>query len=173
MATISFLFTAASVLLVAFLATGSATTNHLLSGQTLKNGEHLEEDDYGLIMQPDCNLVLYKDEPDEAVWSTKSGNHGDACVATLKRDGNFVIVDRNGTVVAMTMTNGTEGNYILLLQRDRNVVIYSKALWNSGTTVAEEEGAATRPDSGAMEVGGRGKLGALILLGACISALLF
>ncbi|XP_020597196.1 mannose-specific lectin-like [Phalaenopsis equestris] len=131
----SFFLMAIVVFAVGLLATGSAAENHLLSGEKLKTGENISDINYSLEMQVDCNLVLYELNPKKPVWYTHTNDKGTKCELTLTTDGNLVIEDENGKLVWESKTSGTSGNYILLLQRDRNVVIYSNRLWTSTKNV--------------------------------------
>ncbi|PKU77101.1 mannose-specific lectin-like [Dendrobium catenatum] len=154
-------------LVARFLVTEAAEYNHLLVGDTLKIGEKLTEGNYNLIMQPDCNLVLYQENPNETVWSSKTAGQGNMCAATLKTDGNFVITDKNGTVVGLTATNNTGSFYVFVLQRNRNVVLYSKAIWSSVTNIDDQSSGSNN-----QAIEWRWLKG-LMLLVACICAILF
>ncbi|CAA6675188.1 unnamed protein product [Spirodela intermedia] len=66
-------------------------------------------------MQNDCNLVLYDGG---AVWSSRTFGKGTNCLWRATQLGF--------------------GNYVLVLQRDRNLVIYngqSRAIWATGTNI--------------------------------------
>ncbi|XP_020598749.1 mannose-specific lectin-like [Phalaenopsis equestris] len=115
------------------LATLGAAYNHLLSGDKLKTGENLSDINYSLRMQQDCNLVLYQINPEKAIWNSQTKDKGIGCELTLQTDGDLVIEDENQKLVRGSKTNGTIGNYVLLLQRDRNVVLYSEPIWSSNS----------------------------------------
>ncbi|KAH0459541.1 hypothetical protein IEQ34_012355 [Dendrobium chrysotoxum] len=130
----SFCFMAVAVVVLGLLAGGSTaqTTNQLLPGDILKTGQKISNANYTLLMQPDCNLVLYRGSS-EAIWYTHTNGKGSGCELRLQTDGNLAIHDKDGKLVWQSATNGTIGSYILLMQRDRNIVLYGKPIWDSGT----------------------------------------
>ncbi|KAL0915139.1 hypothetical protein M5K25_015538 [Dendrobium thyrsiflorum] len=157
-------------LVVRFRVSEATDYNHLLAGDILKNGEKLTEGNYNLIMQPDCNLVLYQENPYEEIWSTRTNGMGNMCEAALTTDGNFVINDQNGTLIAETATNKTGTFYVFVLQRNRDVVLYSHAIWSSVTNIDKQSSGSNNQ---AIQLRNRGWLKGLMLLVACICALLF
>ncbi|KAJ1690882.1 hypothetical protein LUZ63_015037 [Rhynchospora breviuscula] len=117
---------------LAFLATSSFADNVLYSGYELYGGESLSYGNYILIMQTDCSLVLY--DFGRAVWSSKTYNKGFSCTLRLQSDGNLVIYDGHKRAIWATNTGRKQpGHYVLVLQPDRNVVIYGGAIWGSGS----------------------------------------
>ncbi|KAJ3709180.1 hypothetical protein LUZ61_012885 [Rhynchospora tenuis] len=84
-------------------------------------------------MQGDCNLVLYDDS--EAQWATTTDNRGSGCYTRMQNYGDLVIYDGSNTPVWASNTKRGHGNYVLILQRDRNVVIYGGAMWAAGTNI--------------------------------------
>ncbi|KAI0504178.1 hypothetical protein KFK09_015127 [Dendrobium nobile] len=115
-----------------FAGGSMAQMNHMLSGDVLKTGQNISNLLYTLLMQTDCNLVLYRN-PSVAVWSTNTNGKGRECELRLKTDGNLVIYGKDEKLIWQTGTNGTVGHYVLLLQRDLNLVVYSVPAWDSGT----------------------------------------
>ncbi|CAA7392161.1 unnamed protein product [Spirodela intermedia] len=108
--------------------------SELRAGQTLFAPQYLETGRFTLVMQNDCNLVLYDGG---AVWSSRTFGKGTNCRAAMQTDGNFVIYT-GGRPVWASNTNFGFGNYVLVLQRDRNLVIYngqSRAIWATGTNI--------------------------------------
>ncbi|KAH7657023.1 alpha-D-mannose-specific plant lectins domain-containing protein [Dioscorea alata] len=112
----------------------------LYSGESLCSEQALNHMSYTFIMQSDCNLVLY--DGGSPVWASDTGGLGQRCCATLQRDGNLVIkknnyknYNDNYNVVWASNTNVGEGYYVLILQKDRNVVIYGGAIWATDTHV--------------------------------------
>lgn len=103
----------------------------LLTGQDLAPGQALANCGRTLIMQTDCNLVLY--DNGNAVWSSGTSNGGSGCRLRMQGDGNLVIYSNNGNSVWASNTQRGEGNYVLVLQRDRNLVIYGGAFWSTNT----------------------------------------
>jgi hypothetical protein len=94
-----------------------------------------------LIMQTDGNLVLYRNDNNQALWASNTGpnpvlppslvpNH-----AIMQTDGNFVCYNRLGNAFWATGSNGHPGSYVAL-QDDGNLVVYSPnntPLWASNT----------------------------------------
>ena len=119
---------------IALFSTLVSADNHLLPRERLNPGDFLKQDRFMLIMQEDCNLVLYN--LNEPVWATQTANRGSRCFVTLQSDGNFVIFDeREGRNEAIweSKTDGENGNYVIILQKDGNLVIYSKPIFATGT----------------------------------------
>ncbi|KAJ3318537.1 hypothetical protein HDV06_000420 [Boothiomyces sp. JEL0866] len=93
-----------------------------------------------LIMQNDCNLVLYSGS--KPIWSSNTyigahdGQHKcDQAIAFMQTDGNFVVYDGNNHALWATGTQGS--NFYAIVQDDGNFVIYDpgneKAVWASNT----------------------------------------
>lgn len=92
---------------------------------------------YTLIMQGDCNLVLYREGfrgNNQATWSSRTDRRGRNCRAIMQGDGNLVVYEEFGRAVFNTRTDRNPGAY-LALQDDGNLVIYrgNRALWASNT----------------------------------------
>jgi hypothetical protein len=87
-----------------------------------------------LIMQDDGNLVLYRTDNNQALWS--SGTWGKPVThAIMQSDGNFVCYDDQGVAYWSSGTWGNNGSF-LLLQEDGNLVIYKQngeSVWASKT----------------------------------------
>ncbi|MGX9727580.1 MAG: hypothetical protein ACTFAK_09745 [Candidatus Electronema sp. VV] len=107
---------------------------------------------FKLIMQGDCNLVLYQGST--ALWS--SGTHGDGnkCWAIMQGDGNLVVYksisSTTGRAVWAAGTHGNPGAYVTV-QNDGNTVVYknNKALWASDTVVSSpNSGTGSHPHPG-------------------------
>nr|AAC49858.1 mannose-specific lectin precursor [Allium ursinum] len=118
--------------ILSILTPTSMGRNILLNGEGLYAGQSLEEGSYKLIMQDDCNLVLF--EYSTQVWASNTGVSGrNGCRAVMQADGNFVVYDSNSRAVWASQSRRGNGNYILALQEDRNVVIYGTDIWSTGT----------------------------------------
>ncbi|XP_058099906.1 uncharacterized protein LOC131244289 [Magnolia sinica] len=54
----------------------------------------------------------------------------------MENDGNLVIYERDGKAIwsSASISNTKDGDYALILRRDRNVVIYGSILWSTNTT---------------------------------------
>ncbi|KAK1270032.1 Mannose-specific lectin 2 [Acorus gramineus] len=124
-----------SALLLGLFTPPCEATNILYRDyNTLYAGYSLTQDNYRFTMQPDCNLVLY--DNGKAVWSSKTGDKGRACHATLRRDGRLVIYPEtggNGIWDTGKPGDALDADYALVLQVDRNVVIYGPAKWATNT----------------------------------------
>ncbi|RWR91657.1 mannose-specific lectin 3-like protein [Cinnamomum micranthum f. kanehirae] len=93
-------------------------------------GGFLKYKDYVLMLQLDCNLVLY--DKNKAVWSTKT--KASSCSLQLKTTGELVLSGRSGETLWSSGTRGSEqGKYVFVLQEDRNLVVYGTQLWDTNT----------------------------------------
>ena len=127
------IFSFASIFVICLVCSTCTARDALYSGQRLNPGESLTQGSYVLTMQADCNLVLYAPS---AVWSSGTFNKGVRCYASMQFDGNFVVYTGAGVALWSSRTNIGTGNYILILQPDRNLVIYGPALWSTRTNIA-------------------------------------
>ncbi|KAF3788533.1 Mannose-specific lectin [Nymphaea thermarum] len=121
---------AKAIAILAILATLSSQATAvevLFSGQTLFAGQSIENGPYRLLMQNDCNLVLYING-NRALWASGTVGKGTNCRATLQRDANLVVYSGSNALWASGTARG-QGNYVLLAQFDGNVVIYGPAIW--------------------------------------------
>ncbi|KAK1320131.1 Mannose-specific lectin [Acorus calamus] len=106
------------------------TDKILYAEQTLTYGE------YTLIMQADCNLVMY--DKGKAVWHTNTAGKGYCdCYLKMQSDGDLVVYNKDGSHRLWTSHTGVGGhkNYELVLQPNRNVIIYGPAIWQANTHV--------------------------------------
>ncbi|HXH75305.1 MAG TPA: hypothetical protein VNJ08_10090 [Bacteriovoracaceae bacterium] len=92
---------------------------------------------FGLHMQDDCNLVVYRGRPHvrNAVWSSNTHNKGYGCYAEMQVDGNLVVYNQNHKALFATGTHRYP-RAVLVMQEDGNLVIYSdasrrRAVWDS------------------------------------------
>ncbi|KAG6468556.1 mannose-specific lectin-like [Zingiber officinale] len=123
---------------VLLLLPSSMANNILYEGETLKTGQTLTEGVYTLTMQTNCNLVL--SDNGHAVWSSNTGGKGTNCYLSVQTDGNLVIYDKATNVIWSSDTwSRWGGPYILILQRNRNVVLYDSK-WSTNTYTANSEG---------------------------------
>ncbi|KAK1298289.1 hypothetical protein QJS10_CPB14g01187 [Acorus calamus] len=107
--------------------------NVLFSGDTLRLEESLTYGNYRLTMQRDCNLVLY--DGGRAVWASGTNGKGSGCYLRMQYDANLVVYNYDGKSLWSSKTYRRMGNYLVVLQNDRNVVIYGDAFWDSKTYV--------------------------------------
>ena len=115
---------------------------------TLAAGEYLQTNDsllsdngeYKLLMQEDCNLVLYKGST--ALWDSDTVRTSQACFLIIQSDGNLVIYlgaspEEQGEAIWNSATQGATAVYFLNLQNDGNLVIYEgTARWSTNTVQA-------------------------------------
>ncbi len=94
---------------------------------------------YTLIMQTDCNLVLYN-EHFRPVWDSRTYHRGHGCVMKFQRDCNLVVYDKHRRALWTSHTRNTRGcngKARLQVQNDRNVVLYvtggRRSAWHTGT----------------------------------------
>lgn len=95
-------------------------------------GQFLRNEDYVLMLQPDCNLVLY--DKSQTIWATNT--KASTCSLTLERTGELVLSDGSGNRMWGSNRRGGQGHYVLVLQKDRNLVVFGPGRWDSGTGVA-------------------------------------
>jgi hypothetical protein len=92
---------------------------------------------FRVVMQQDCNLVLYKGR--HALWASGTNGKGQHCRAIMQTDGNLVVYTGNRPLWA----SGTQGHggAFVIAQNDGNLVVYQgqHPLWASGTNVPEPE----------------------------------
>src|SRR5438270_2640239 len=90
---------------------------------------------YHLIMQADCNLVLYKGN--HVFWASGTQGRGRHCRAVMQGDGNFVVYTGN----APLWSSNTQGRptAFVTMQDDGNAVVYQggRPFWASNTRVPE------------------------------------
>nr|QIB98743.1 lectin 3 [Arisaema heterophyllum] len=116
------LLLSAAVILGLLTSPISADDNILYSGDYLYPGQYLWNGDYQLILQEDCNFVLY--DRGRAVWGSGTDGRASYCYVRMQSDGNLVIYSNVGRPLWASNTDRGNGFYVLILQDDRNVVIY-------------------------------------------------
>jgi hypothetical protein len=95
-------------------------------GGRLNTGDYLTDGYHWLVMQSDCNLVLY--DKRGAPWYSNTAGLGPGCYLTLQPDGNLVIYQPNGHAVWASATHAGDE---LIMQRDGNVVLYDTNNWSA------------------------------------------
>jgi hypothetical protein len=132
-----FHFTIYSTLCVGALAANKG--DRLSSGGRLSadaSDFHVSADSrFQVIMQQDCNLVLYKGPP--VLWASGTNGKGSHCYAVMQGDGNFVVYTSNRPLWASNAE--PHGGAYVVAQSDGNLVVYEGrfARWASGTNVPE------------------------------------
>nr|QIB98744.1 lectin 4 [Arisaema heterophyllum] len=103
---------------------GAVGTNYLLSGETLDTDGHLKNGDFDLVMQDDCNAVLYNGN-----WQSNAANKGRDCKLTLTDRGVLVIKNGDGSTVFSSGSQSVKGNYALVVHPKGKLVIYGPSLF--------------------------------------------
>jgi hypothetical protein len=110
--------------------------DRLLAGQQLHVDQELSSGNrwLNLILQGDGNLVLYRTQVQQPLWS--SGTAGQlVSYVEMQDDGNLVAYSSQRAAFWATGTDGNPGAFVVL-QDDGNLVVYSAsntALWASNT----------------------------------------
>lgn len=96
-----------------------------------------------LLMQSDCNLVLYhrnygRNAGHVVVWESGTNTGDNNCYLKIQRDGNMIIFSGSHAVVweTGTATNDDASGSNLVLQSDRNLVLYNsnnEPVWSTNT----------------------------------------
>ncbi|XP_031487806.1 mannose-specific lectin-like [Nymphaea colorata] len=106
-------------------------TNVLYSYEYLLPGQSLATGDDALVMQSDCNLVLYRKRT--AIWASGTSGRGTNCILSMQNDGDLVIYQDGDQVWNAGAGGKTRRHYVLALGRDGNLGIYGGAVWATGT----------------------------------------
>nr|AOA49622.1 lectin [Pinellia integrifolia] len=110
--------------LVILRAAAAVGTNYLLSGETLDTNGHLRNGDFDLVMQGDCNAVLYNGN-----WQSNTANKGRDCKLTLTDHGELVIKNGDGSVVFRSGSQSARGNYAFVVHPEGRLVIYGPSVF--------------------------------------------
>ncbi|KAG6544664.1 hypothetical protein Mapa_013854 [Marchantia paleacea] len=103
---------------------------------------------FGLVMQLDCNLVLYDYFTGQPLWSSLTYGKGNVCIAALTSFGALIVYDTEPSNVLFQSpgccspdTEDCWCNTILEVQDDGNMVTYisetEEVVWTTGTVVCE------------------------------------
>ncbi|KAF5201176.1 Mannose-specific lectin [Thalictrum thalictroides] len=124
------------IVVVALNVSICCNANYVLgTREKLNSGVFLQNNNYVLIMQEDCNLVIY--DSGSPVWATNTGGLARNCYCIMQDDGNLVVYKPDNRPIWASNTGGASGgHYVLVLQNDRNLVIYGPAIWAAGTNTA-------------------------------------
>ncbi|URE30724.1 hypothetical protein MUK42_16873 [Musa troglodytarum] len=111
----------------------------LYSGERLVDGGWLRCGRLLLQMRTDCNPVLH--DAGRTLWASDTAGSGISCYLCMQHDSNLVMYTSDGhDVVWQSYTRREQGNYALVLQRDRNLVICGPVLWATSTIVLAAAG---------------------------------
>ncbi len=121
---------------IALAFKGGIALNILTAGNALfgNQTQYLSNSEYYLVMQPDCNLVMYKGSSLAAsyqVWQTNTTGKGSHCSLIMQADGNLVLY--NGTCsppYAQWTSNSyvtgiPDPSFFLMLQSNGELDIYN------------------------------------------------
>ncbi|XP_039145732.1 mannose-specific lectin-like [Dioscorea cayenensis subsp. rotundata] len=93
----------------------------LYPGEALGTGRSLTNGNYTLAMQTDCYLVLYN--ICNPIWSSNTSGMATNCYLTFACNGNLVIYKSDGNALWSNSKSGGQGNHVLVLHDDGNVVV--------------------------------------------------
>ena len=114
---------------------GNQLGARLLQGETLHVGEEMRSPNmrYGLRIQGDDNVVLYRVADGKPLWASNTVGSGGKAV-TMQADGNCVLYTPAGDPKWSTNTAG-QGGSDLVVQDDGNLVVYNGVTpkWASDT----------------------------------------
>jgi hypothetical protein len=115
-----------------FSVPGTNRGDRLQRNTVLYEFDHITSNGRTLVMQGDCNLVLY--ERSTALWASNTMNFGRECYAIMQGDGNLVVYNESHRALWASGTNRYPGGYAVL-QSDGNFVIYQNgcARWSTDT----------------------------------------
>nr|AGV40778.1 agglutinin [Pinellia cordata] len=105
-------------------AAAAVGTNYLLSGESLDTNGHLRNGDFDLVMQDDCNAVLYNGN-----WQSNTANKGRDCKLALTDRGELVIKNGDGAVVFRSGSQSERGNYAFVVHPEGRLVIYGPSVF--------------------------------------------
>jgi hypothetical protein len=84
---------------------GGSTTNILMAGNALSQNQYLNNANYYLLLQNDCNLVLYNSSTfmnNQSMWSTNSSNQGNNSCTLQVDTGGFLSIYNASTSVDLS-----------------------------------------------------------------------
>jgi len=105
---------------------------------SLSSGQYVQSQNRKLVMQSDCNLVLYNVANalvGGSLWHSDTAGEGTDCYVDFQADGNLVVYNELDQAQWASGSSGTSGAE-LWLQGDGNLVLYngvSEPLWTSNT----------------------------------------
>ncbi|MQL68762.1 hypothetical protein Taro_001077 [Colocasia esculenta] len=106
------------------------TDNLLFSGQVLYGDGRLTAKNHQLVMQGDCNLVLYGGKYG---WQSNTHGNGEHCFLRLNHKGELIIKDDDFKTIWSSSSSSKQGDYVLILQDDGFAVIYGPAIWETSS----------------------------------------
>nr|QNL35375.1 agglutinin [Pinellia ternata] len=114
------------------------TSNMLFSGQVLYGDGKITARNHMLVMQGDCNLVLYGGKYG---WQSNTHGNGEHCFLRLNHKGELIIKDDDFKSIWSSQSSSKQGDYVFILQDNGYGVIYGPAIWatSSKRSVAAQE----------------------------------
>ncbi|CAM6028574.1 unnamed protein product [Sphagnum balticum] len=120
---------------IALAFKGGIALNILTAGNALFGNEtqYLSNSGYHLVMQPDCNLVMYRGSSlatSYQVWQTSTAGNGSDCWLIMQTDGNLVLYNATcGPACAQWnsqsyMTGIPDPSFFVMLQNNGELDIY-------------------------------------------------
>ncbi|CAL9104326.1 unnamed protein product [Musa textilis] len=112
----------------------STESNVLYSGENLTHGQHLRYEQYSLVMQEDCNLVVYNNG--NPTWASGTWHKGINCYLQLQFDGELIVFGYNRYTRAgpselwRSGSKSASGTYALVLRYDGSLHVYGPARWS-------------------------------------------
>ncbi|KAJ7551165.1 hypothetical protein O6H91_06G002200 [Diphasiastrum complanatum] len=82
---------------------------------------------YSLVMQGDCNLVLYRVSDSLPLWNSQTAGKGTYCFTFMQGDGNLVVYSGANLPVWSSGTARLQDDYRLVMQNDGNLVVYTSS----------------------------------------------
>ncbi|MFQ6175243.1 hypothetical protein, partial [Streptococcus anginosus] len=112
------------------------TANMLFSGESLYEDGKLIARNHQLVMQGDCNLVLYGGKYG---WQSNTHGNGQHCFLRLNHRGELIIKDDAFNTVWNSGQNSGEGDYVFILQDNGFGVVYGPAIWSTSSKGSMEK----------------------------------
>ncbi len=109
------------------------------AGAVLKSNEWVYSDNhaYKLVMQGDCNLVLYRVSDSAVKWNSETAGKGSGCWTQMQSDGNLVVYKTGPAAVWNSGTAGKSGAYLDVKDDGTLAVMYGgSAVWASDAASA-------------------------------------
>jgi hypothetical protein len=112
---------------------GGIALNILTAGSVLfgNQTQYLSNSGYYLVMQPDCNLVMYQGSTlatSNQVWQTNTTGQGSDCYVIMQTDANFVLYNAMGAAAAASgsaINGNPDSGFFLMLQSNGVLDIYN------------------------------------------------
>ncbi|CAM6028573.1 unnamed protein product [Sphagnum balticum] len=118
------------------LSSGGIALNILTAGNVLFGNEtqYLSNSGYYLVMQPDCNLVMYRGSSLASSyqgWQTSTAGNGSDCWLIMQTDGNLVLYNATCGPASTQwtsesyMTGSPDPSFFVMLQTNGELDIYN------------------------------------------------